>query len=77
MSPPHPRSQFVGVALNEGLGWRSLEDASDSLAVLEGRLSPTALALVTEWAAVHRDELLDAWKMARRHEPLSPIAPLE
>ena len=31
--------------------------AINSLAVLEGRLSPRALGLVTEWAALHGEEL--------------------
>ena len=48
-----------------------------TLAVLEGRLSPRALGLVTEWAALHQSELLDAWDRARRQEPLVQIAPLE
>jgi hypothetical protein len=48
-----------------------------TLAVLEGRLSPRALGLVTEWAALHQGELLDAWERARRQEPLPRIAPLE
>lgn len=48
-----------------------------TLAMLQGRLTPKALALVTEWAALHRDELLDAWDRAGRHEKLPSIAPLE
>jgi hypothetical protein len=30
-----------------------------------------------EWAALHRDELLNDWQRARRQEPLKPIDPLE
>ena len=48
-----------------------------TLAVLEGRLSPRALGLVMEWAAMHQVELLDAWDRARRQEQLPRIAPLE
>ena len=48
-----------------------------TMAVLQGQLSPRALGLVTEWAASHRTELLDAWDRARRHDPLPSIAPLE
>ena len=51
--------------------------AIESLAILEGRLSPRALGLVTEWAALHRPELREAWKLAELHAPLRPIAPLE
>ena len=51
--------------------------AIETLAVIEGSLSPRVRGLVTEWAALHQDELRQAWQAARRHEPLLPIAPLE
>ena len=49
----------------------------DTLAVIEGELSPRARGLVAEWASMHRDELKDDWALARRHAALKPIAPLE
>jgi hypothetical protein len=51
--------------------------AIESLAILEGRLSPRALGLVMEWAALHRQELREAWNLAELHAPLKSIAPLE
>ena len=51
--------------------------AIDTLAVLAGRLSPRALALVVEWAALHRAELRRDWGLAEQQIPLDPIAPLE
>lgn len=51
--------------------------AIDSLAMIAGDLSPRVRGLVVEWAALHRDELREAWTLAARHEPLKPIAPLE
>ena len=48
----------------------------DSLQVLRGRLSPRALGLVMEWAAMHQDELKEDWNLARAQEPLKPIEPL-
>ena len=51
--------------------------AIETFGILRGRLSPRALALVTEWAAEHQDELLQDWTLARQHAPLRPIAPLE
>lgn len=48
-----------------------------TLAVLQGRLTPKALALVTEWAALHQGELLAVWDQARTGQPLARIAPLE
>lgn len=36
-----------------------------------------ALALVLEWASLHRDELRADWELARAERPLVPVAPLE
>jgi hypothetical protein len=30
-----------------------------------------------EWAAAHREELLEDWNLARQQQPLRRIAPLE
>jgi hypothetical protein len=51
--------------------------AIESLALLDGRLSPRALGMVMEWAVSHRQELREAWSLAERHAPLKPIPPLE
>lgn len=51
--------------------------AIDTLGVLRGRLSPRALALVTEWAAQHQGELRANWERAQRHAPLESVPPLE
>lgn len=37
---------------------------------------PRALALVIEWAARHRQGLLDNWALARDQADLRPIEPL-
>lgn len=47
-----------------------------SLEVLRGSLPPRALALVREWAAAHRDELMENWERCRRNERPTKIAPL-
>lgn len=49
----------------------------DTLAVLRGELPRRALALVLEWAALHRQELRTNWERARLGTPPSPIAPLD
>ena len=49
----------------------------ESLTILEGQLSPRVLGLVVEWAALHRQELMDDWDLARQQQPLKRIAPLE
>jgi hypothetical protein len=48
----------------------------DTLAILRGRLSPRAYALVVEWASLHADELHADWELARSNLPLLRIAPL-
>ena len=47
-----------------------------SLRVLRGSLPPRVRGLVTEWAELHADELLEDWELARRRAPLKPIEPL-
>ncbi|MBF0284663.1 MAG: DUF4160 domain-containing protein [Magnetococcales bacterium] len=51
--------------------------AIETLTVLHGNLSPRALGLVMEWAAAHRDELMDDWRLAQEKRELNPIPPLE
>ena len=41
-----------------------------TLQVREGKLPRRALALVLEWAAAQRDELLNDWQLAEMHQPL-------
>jgi hypothetical protein len=50
--------------------------AIDTLAIIRGRLSPRAHALVVEWASLHSDELRADWELARSGLPLRRIAPL-
>lgn len=49
----------------------------ETLAVLEGSLSPRVRGLVVEWAAAHQQELAEDWELARREKPLKKISPLE
>ncbi len=49
----------------------------ESLAIYRGGLPGRALALVQEWAAIHREELRKDWELARSGRSLDPIAPLE
>jgi hypothetical protein len=50
--------------------------AIDTLAMIEGTLSPRTLGLVIEWASIHRGELEADWVLARAQQPLESIAPL-
>ncbi len=67
-APPHFHAQYGGDEVVVGI---------DTLAVLQGRLPPRALGLVTEWASLHSLDLRLAWERAMRHENPGRIAPLE
>jgi hypothetical protein len=51
--------------------------AIDTLAAFRGRLPRRAMALVLEWAALHREELRTDWQRASSGATPLPIAPLE
>lgn len=51
--------------------------AIDSLLVLEGSLPRRGLALVVEWAGMHKAELLADWALCRDKQQPQKIAPLE
>ncbi len=44
--------------------------------VLAGWLPPRAMGMLLEWAALHREELLANWALARDDAPLRRIEPL-
>ena len=66
--PPHFHARYAG---------QKALLAIETLAVLRGSLSPRAMGLVTEWAALHQIELMEDWALAREEAQLKPIAPLE
>lgn len=45
--------------------------------VITGKFPRRALNLVLEWYALHRDELIEDWRLAREKLPLQGISPLE
>jgi len=49
----------------------------DTLEVLEGELPRRSLALVLEWAALHRTELREGWELCRTKKQPKKITPLE
>lgn len=65
--PPHFHVRYGG---ERGL------IAIETLALLEGKLSPRAQGLVIEWASSHQAELMEDWNLARAQAPLKPIEPL-
>jgi Domain of unknown function (DUF4160) len=48
-----------------------------SLRLLKGSLPRRANALVLEWAALHRDELLEDWRLCEARQMPKKIAPLD
>ena len=44
--------------------------------LIAGDLPVRVFNLVTEWASLHRAELMDNWNRAREKQPLLGIAPL-
>jgi hypothetical protein len=48
-----------------------------TLAVIEGGLPRRALALVLEWASLHRDELIEDWNLCTSNAQPNKIPPLQ
>jgi hypothetical protein len=49
----------------------------NDLAILEGQLPPRALALVVEWALIHKKELIENYELGRKGLPFKKIEPLK
>ena len=47
-----------------------------TLEVIQGELPRRALNLVQEWAMIHREELLDDWRLCRDNTLPAKIEPL-
>jgi hypothetical protein len=48
----------------------------ESLRVLKGELPGRALNLVAEWAALHKTELLENWRLCREKRSPAKVDPL-
>lgn len=66
-NPPHFHAQYSGHEVRIDI---------NTLAVIAGRLPARALGLVTEWASLHQEELLQLWQKAKDLQPLHKIEPL-
>jgi len=67
-NPPHFHAKY---------GEHRAEFDIRTLGVLQGRLPAKAAGLVVEWASLHQQELLAQWELARQHQPLAKIEPLQ
>lgn len=47
----------------------------EDLSVVTGQLSPAKQRLLLTWAAIHKDELVRKWELARQGLPHEQIAP--
>jgi len=47
-----------------------------TLEVIRGELPGRAMALVVEWAQLHRDELIKDWELCAQNQTPSKIRPL-
>ena len=66
--PPHFHAVYQGEQVQVDI---------NTLEVMAGHMSRRALALVLEWAALHRAELRQAWERASANQEPSKIPPLE
>jgi hypothetical protein len=62
--PPHFHAHY---------GPDQAEIRIDPVGLLRGRLPPRILAMVVEWAVLHRDELLADWTLAQSNAGLNEI----
>jgi hypothetical protein len=44
---------------------------------MTGSMSKRGLALVQEWRELHREKLLENWRLSEKKKPLNHIEPLE
>jgi hypothetical protein len=65
--PPHFHARYSGQKAKIDI---------DALAVIEGKLPARALGLVIEWAALHQDDLRNAFDKAANMQPPGKIDPL-
>ena len=56
-------SKFLGIIIKTG--------------VIEGKFPKRALKHVMEWHELHKDELLEDWKLCMQREMPNQISPLE
>jgi hypothetical protein len=71
-------SRFFGISIRMYFDARAeVEIGIDPLTVLRGRFPRRALGMVLEWAAMHREELLDNWDRLHHDEAAERIDPLD
>ena len=67
-APPHFHAVYQGEEVQINI---------ETFAVIKGAMRRRALVLVLEWAALHREELRQAWEQASHNQEPSKIEPLD
>jgi hypothetical protein len=66
-NPPHFHANYgdynIEIEINTG--------------IIDGKFPKRALKSVLEWYEIYREQLLEDWNLAKNHQPLLPIPPLE
>ena len=65
--PPHFHARYGEFEATVNIG---------TLEIIEGQLPGRALSLAQEWAMIHKEELLEAWRRCREKTPPPKIEPL-
>ena len=65
--PPHFHARYGEFEATINIG---------TLVIIEGQLPRRALNLVQEWAMIHKEELLEDWRLCRKNAPPTKIEPL-
>ena len=66
-NPPHFHAKYEGQ-----LAVYSIKDCS----LIAGKLPPRATRLIKEWVKIHKNELMEDWKIAQKEGKLKTIEPL-
>lgn len=65
--PPHFHAEYgeyrIAVDINSG--------------VVQGRFPRRALSALVEWYVLNKEQLIEDWELAEKHQPLKKIPPLE
>jgi hypothetical protein len=67
-APPHFHAVYQG---------HQVEVNIETLEIIAGQMPRRALALVLEWASLHRPELRQAWALASQNQQPISINPLD
>lgn len=67
-NPPHFHARYGGDKASIRI---------EDLTVSEGKLPPRVLGMVVEWAAGHREELMQNWELLQRDHSPNRIEPLD